>query len=204
MVSAGLVSSIFFGVVRSGCGVSILNLFRDRHAVLQKLCTGYYEMVTGLQAVQNNIIIADGVADGQAFLTRESTSTLFHGHEHKETPVDSSYRQNWNDGPLVIAPDNLGAHLLGDAPLSFWIFNGGFGQDRLRIVINLGRNEGDARVADGLTGFVQQVNWQANVKIFAALCRDVNVGLESAGFVHGGQQSSDGDTVAFTHGNITD
>src|ERR1700680_3699807 len=108
MVSAGLVSSIFFRVVRSGCGASILNLFRDGHAVLQKLGAGNDEMVTGLQAVQDDVIVADGVADGQAFLTRESTRALFHGNEHKETSVDSSNRQNWNYGTLMIAPDNLG------------------------------------------------------------------------------------------------
>src|ERR1700722_338735 len=177
MVSTGLVSRIFFRVVRSGSGAGVLNLFCDGHAVLQKLCAGNDEMVTGLQAVQDDVIVADGVTDGQAFLTRKSTCALFHGHEYKETSVDSSYRQNRNDRTLVIAPDNLGAHLLGDPQLAFRIFNGGFGQDSLRIVINLGRNESDARVTDRLAGFVKQMNRKANANIFAALRWDVNVGL---------------------------
>src|SRR6202022_1633134 len=128
--------------------------------------------------VQNDVIVANGVADGQAFLSRDGIGTVFHGQKDKEAPIDSSYRQNWNDGALVIAPDNLGTHLLGYAQLPFGIFDRGFSQDGLRIVINFGRNESDARVADGLAGFVQQMNWEADVKILASLRRDVNVGLK--------------------------
>ena len=72
----------------------------------------------GFTAVQNDVIVADGIADGQAFLTRDSTSSVLHRQEDKEASADSSYRQNWNDWALVIAPDNLRAHLLGHAQLA--------------------------------------------------------------------------------------
>ncbi len=70
----------------------ILNLFHDGHAILQKLRAGNDEVVAGFHAVQNDVIVADGVADGQAFLTRDGGCALFHGQENEKASIDSNYR----------------------------------------------------------------------------------------------------------------
>src|ERR1700732_3433721 len=48
------------------------------------------------------------------------------------------------------------------------------------------------------------MNWETNANIFAALRRDVNVGLQRPELVHRSEQRGDRDTVTFAHRNVAD
>ncbi len=141
-------------------------------------------MVPRLDPFQHHIIVADGVADFQQLLPRHGALSVVHRQKRKKLSADARHRQNRNHRSFVLRPHHLRAHLLRHAQFSLCVLHDGLRQHRLRFRIHLRRNERNSRVGDLIPGVIHQMHRRAHLQIPRAVCRDVDVRLQSARLIH--------------------
>ena len=102
------------------------------------------------------------------------------------------------------APDQASSRELRGAKRVRCVFDSGFHEYGLRVVVDLSGNEINLRLACDLALAIEQLNFLTHFQILRAFDGDVDVYLERAGLVDGGQRGRVRHAIAYSHGNVAD
>jgi len=99
----------------------ILNLFRDRRAVLQKLRPGNDQVLPGFEPIETTKSLPTVSPSFKGFCRAHRSFAFVDGHEREELAVDAQHGEHGDHRALVNAPGNLRANLLRQS--AAWLEN---------------------------------------------------------------------------------
>jgi hypothetical protein len=80
-----------------------LSLFGYRRSILKQLQPGDDDMVSGIDALKNRIVIPDDIPQFQKPLSRRRSFVLLHCNKREELSIDPLHRKDRHDLPLTSA-----------------------------------------------------------------------------------------------------
>ena len=99
----------------------VLDGFFHRQSIGEELKTSNDDMVAGLNATLNDVVVADDVADLYLLLARDSPLRAIRGDERKELPVYALRCENGNFKAFGSTPSDPRAHELVGSELAIRI-----------------------------------------------------------------------------------
>src|ERR1700691_2558387 len=100
-------TSLCFGETGTGESLGTALLRNYGNAIDQELGAGDHDFVSGLDAVEHDVIIAHDLADLQRFLADNvSTFLIGFGDKSKINPTDSRHGDDRNHGFLLASPNH--------------------------------------------------------------------------------------------------
>jgi hypothetical protein len=175
------------------------------YAIDQELGAGDDHFISGLYAIEDDIVVADDLADLERLLVDYvSTSLVRLSDESEIEAADSGYGNDWNHGFFLAAPDHTGSDKLGGAQAVVRVCYGCFGKHGLGRGIHLRRDEGDATGGKRSSCGVDDLDGKIHFQLSRLFDGNIDIGLEATGAVDGGEHGGGNDAVPDADGNIAD
>src|SRR5271165_5800881 len=179
-------------------------LWNHRCSIQQELSSGYDNLVAGLEAILNFVVVSHRLPDFQRLLPRHVRAALLRlGDKREVLSRQPRYGKDGNLGALVRAPDNACPYKLRLSQRGTAIGNARLYQHGLRRVVHRRRDKTDAAIGLNFAIAVQYLYRQVHLELRRMLDRHIGVDFQTTRLVHRRQLRGVRDPVAHANRNIS-